>query len=186
MKITELELSGLKLIELKVFHDERGFFTERFNRKAFAEAGLPSEFVQDNHSRSTPGVIRGMHYQVNPSQGKLVGAIRGKIYDVVVDVRSGSPTFGKHLGVELSDTNGCLLWIPPGFAHGFLVLGNEPADVIYKVDQSYSPVGEGGIIWSDSELAIRWPLEAGRSPIVNKKDQALPGFSEYRAHPKFS
>jgi dTDP-4-dehydrorhamnose 3,5-epimerase len=185
--VKDLELPGLKLIELKLFHDERGFFMERFNAQRFADAGLPVDFVQDNHSRSLPGVVRGLHYQVNaspekPGQGKLVGVLRGKIWDVVVDLRAQSPTYGKHLGIELSDSNGRLLWVPGGFAHGFMVLGNESADVLYKVDQPYSPREEGGILWSDPELGIQWP---GPALIVNAKDQVLPRFHEYRANPKF-
>lgn len=183
MQVKELELKGLRLIELKVFHDERGFFTERFNSKKFADAGLPTEFVQDNHSRSAPGVVRGLHYQTGPAQGKLVGVLRGRIWDVVVDIRAGSPTFGKNFGVELSDANGCLLWVPPGFAHGFMAIGDVPADVLYKVDQPYNPDGEGGILWSDSDLGIRWPQDL--KPVVNAKDQVLPRFKEYSANPKF-
>jgi dTDP-4-dehydrorhamnose 3,5-epimerase len=185
MQVHKLEIQGLKLVELKIFHDERGFFTERFNAKRFVEAGLPSEFVQDNHSRSVPGVVRGLHYQVGPAQGKLVGVLRGRIWDVAVDIRAGSPTFGKYFGTELSDSNGKLLWIPPGFAHGFMALGTEPADVFYKVDQPYSAAGDGGILWSDPEIGIRWPLEAGVHPIVSAKDQAMPSFASYRANPKF-
>jgi len=183
MQVHDLGFSGLKLVELKLFHDERGFFTERFNADKFAKAGLPTHYVQDNHSRSAPGVVRGLHYQVNPSQGKLVGVLKGRVWDVALDVRVGSPTFGKHFSVELSDMNGKLLWIPAGFAHGFMVIGSEPADVLYKVDQPYNPAGEGGILWNDPELGIQWP-DAG-SAVLNQKDQALPLFREYRAHPKF-
>jgi dTDP-4-dehydrorhamnose 3,5-epimerase len=184
MNVTQLELAGLKLVEIKLFRDDRGFFCERFNRKAFEKACLPTDFIQDTHSLSLPGVIRGLHYQVNPSQGKLVGVIRGKIWDVVVDIRANSPTFGKHVGIELSDTNGRLLWVPPGFAHGFQVTGDDSADVLYKVDADYSPTGEGGFLWSDKELGIPWPL-AGKKPIVSGRDEALPAFAEYRAKPKF-
>jgi len=127
--VKDLSLPGLKLIELKIYKDDRGFFTERYVQERFKEFGLPGNFVQDNHSRSKPGVIRGLHYQTNPAQGKLVGAIRGRILDVVVDIRKSSPTFGKWEAVELSDENGRLLWVPAGFAHGFCVLGNEDADV---------------------------------------------------------
>jgi dTDP-4-dehydrorhamnose 3,5-epimerase len=127
--VKDLSLPGLKLIELKIYKDDRGFFTERYVQERFKEFGLPGNFVQDNHSRSKPGVIRGLHYQTNSAQGKLVGAIRGRILDVVVDIRKSSPTFGKWEAVELSDENGRLLWVPAGFAHGFCVLGNEDADV---------------------------------------------------------
>src|SRR5205823_71251 len=139
MKVLPVEIKGLALVELKVHGDARGFFVERYQHDRFRDHGLPSNFVQDNHSRSAPGVLRGLHYQVNPGQGKLVGVIRGRIWDVAVDIRPNSPTYGKHVAVELSDMNGRLLWIPPGFAHGFCVLGEEPADVLYKVDAAYNP-----------------------------------------------
>lgn len=176
MKVETLSLEGLKLIELKQYHDHRGFFTERFNNRTFTEIGLPNHFVQDNHSRSHPQVIRGLHFQNNPAQGKLVGVIRGKIWDVAVDVRPDSPTFGKHIGVELSDENGKLLWIPAGFAHGFCVLGDEPADVFYKVDAIYNPTGETGICWNDEDLAIAWPVQ---NPIVSDRDKSLQSFASY-------
>lgn len=184
MKVIKIELQDLKLLELRVFQDDRGFFTERFNQKTFAEAGILTDFVQDNHSRSVPGVLRGLHYQTNPSQGKIVGVIRGRIWDVAVDIRKNSPTFGKHFAVELSDQNGLLLWIPPGFAHGFCVLGDEPADVFYKTDSFYSPTGDAGIHWSDKDLGIEWPLH-NRTPIISTKDQGLPSFRQYCENPKF-
>lgn len=180
MKATRLELEGLILIEISIRGDERGFFAERFKRSAFRELGLPCDFRQDNHSRSAPGVLRGLHYQSAPPQGKLVGVTRGRIWDVAVDIRPHSPTFGRSHHLELSDVNGRLLWIPPGFAHGFCVVGDEPADVYYKVDEDYNPAGEGGILWSDPELAIPWPV---RDPVVSTKDGALQGFAEYRARP---
>lgn len=180
MEISTLELPGLALVQLKLHGDARGFFVERFREDAFAKAGLPNYFVQDNHSRSAPGVLRGLHYQVSPAQGKLVGVVRGRIWDVAVDIRPNSPTFGKHFGVELSDMNGRLLWIPAGFAHGFCVLGSEPADVFYKVDGLYNAATEGGIAWNDPDLAISWPLE---SPAVSARDQSLASFAEYRKNP---
>src|SRR5947208_15331150 len=128
MQLTALDAEGLLLIELDIYRDSRGFFVERYNRERFHANGMEFDFVQDNHSRSLPGVLRGLHYQYDPPQGKLVGVVRGRIWDVAVDLRPGSPTFGKHAGVELSDENGLLLWIPPGFAHGFCILGDEPAD----------------------------------------------------------
>jgi dTDP-4-dehydrorhamnose 3,5-epimerase len=182
MKVVPLELSGLMLVELKVHGDARGFFIERFQQEAFCAAGLPDRFAQDNHSRSAPGVLRGLHYQVKPAQGKLVGVVRGRIWDVAVDVRPGSPSFGRHIAIELTDTNGRLLWIPPGFAHGFCVLGDEPADVIYKVDNLYNPAGEGGILWSDAELAIEWPIA---NPTISARDQTLSTFAQYKAKPAF-
>lgn len=180
MKVTHLEISGLILIELSIHGDERGFFAERFKRSAFQELGLPCDFSQDNHSRSAPGVLRGLHYQTDPPQGKLVGVTRGRVWDVAVDVRPQSPTFGRSYHVELSDMNGRLLWIPPGFAHGFCVVGDEPADVYYKVNGDYNPDTEGGIIWSDPELGIPWPV---RSPNTSVRDGALQTFIEYRDRP---
>ena len=183
MTITDLPLQGLKLIELKLFRDERGYFTEWYQEARFAGAGLPNKFIQDNYSRSKPGVIRGLHYQTNPTQGKLVGVLNGRILDVAVDIRSDSPTYGKWFGVELSDSNGKLLWIPPGFAHGFCVLGKEEASVMYKVDGAYSPSGEGGIRFDDPDFKINWPTE--NSLIVSDRDRALQGFSQYSKNPVF-
>ena len=180
--VKELSLPGLKLIELKLYRDDRGYFTERYVQERFKDFGLPVNFIQDNHSRSKPGVIRGLHYQTNPAQGKLVGAIRGKIWDVVVDIRKGSPTYGKWEAVELSDENGRLLWVPAGFAHGFCVLGTEDADVMYKVDAPYSPKTEGGIVYNDPDLKITWPVNHA---IVSSKDQVLQSFAEYSANPAF-
>ncbi len=177
MKFANLGLNGLVLIELTPRRDERGFFLERFQLAAFREHGLPTQFVQDNHSRSLPCVLRGLHYQHHPAQGKLIGVIRGRIWDVTVDIRPGSPTFGQHLGLELSDLNGRLLWIPAGFAHGFCVLGDEPADIVYKVDAPYNPAGEGGIFWADPELAITWPI---RDPMLSDRDRHQPSWADYR------
>ena len=180
MKVTHLDIKGLALVELKVHGDERGFFVERFQSPRFAENGLPADFVQDNHSRSAPGVLRGLHFQTQPAQGKLVGVVRGKIWDVVVDIRAGSPSLGRHYGVELSDVNGRLLWIPPGFAHGFCVLGDEPADVLYKVNALYTPSTESGISWNDPDFAIPWPV---KDPTVSQRDQNLQSFAHYKANP---
>jgi dTDP-4-dehydrorhamnose 3,5-epimerase len=180
VKISALSLPGLLLIELQVHTDRRGFFIERYNEARFEQAGLP-RFCQDNHSRSVPGTLRGLHYQVRPAQGKLVGVIRGAIWDVVADIRPGSPTYGQHFGIELNDRDGRLLWIPAGFAHGFCVPGSETADVIYKVDAPYEPTTEGGIVWSDSDLAIQWPVA---QPIVSDKDRDLPSFGAYRRNPR--
>jgi dTDP-4-dehydrorhamnose 3,5-epimerase len=174
VKATPLDVKGLLLIELPMWRDERGFFVERFHATGFQALGLPAAFVQDNHSRSLPGVLRGLHYQNGPPQGKLVGVTRGRIWDVSVDIRPDSPTFGRSVGIELSDENGRLLWIPGGFAHGFCVLGQEPADVLYKVDTPYNPAREGGIFWGDADLAIQWPVDR---PIVSARDEALPAFS---------
>ncbi|MQA30415.1 MAG: dTDP-4-dehydrorhamnose 3,5-epimerase [Luteitalea sp.] len=179
MNVEKLGLDGLILIELDVRTDQRGFFIERYNEGRFKAIGLPP-FCQDNHSRSAPRTLRGLHYQVRPAQGKLVGVIRGAIWDVVVDIRPGSPTFGRTLSLELNDRDGRVLWVPAGFAHGFCVLGSEAADVLYKVDTSYEPATEGGILWSDPELAIPWPVA---DPIISPKDQKLPAFARYRAEP---
>jgi dTDP-4-dehydrorhamnose 3,5-epimerase len=175
IRVTPLRLSGLLLLYLPVWRDERGFFIERFHAADFRALDLPVGFVQDNHSRSRPDVLRGLHYQDDPPQGKLVGVTRGRIWDVAVDIRPSSPTFGQSVSLELNETDGLLFWIPPGFAHGFCVLGNEPADVVYKVDAPYNPTGEKGIFWGDANLAIEWPVE---NPIVSDRDARLPRFSE--------
>ena len=182
MKVTDLPLSGLKLVDLDVFKDGRGFFVEVFNQLKFQKAGLQTLFVQDNHTRSTPGVLRGLHFQTQPQQGKLIGAIRGRVWDVSVDIRVNSPTFGKHFTIELNGEDGKLLWIPRGFAHGFCVLGEEPADLIYKVDGLYNPKSEGGISWDDPDLNIPWPLQ---NPILSPRDETLLPFSDYRRNPRF-
>ena len=179
--IRELSIPGLKVVTVRIYNDDRGFFVERYQMERFSAYGLPS-LVQDNHSRSKPGVIRGLHYQTNPDQGKLVGVIRGRIWDVAVDLRRDSAHFGKWEAIELNDSNGQLLWIPSGFAHGFCVLGNESADVLYKVDSVYNPKGEGGIRFDDPDLKISWPVS---SPIVSARDRTMPGFSEYLKNPLF-
>jgi dTDP-4-dehydrorhamnose 3,5-epimerase len=153
-----------------VFRDDRGFFLESFNEAAFAAAGLPTRFVQDNHSRSKKGVLRGLHYQLRHPQGKLVRVVRGKIFDVAVDIRRESTTFGKWVGVTLDDRQMSALWIPPGFAHGFCAL-SDGVDVTYKCTDFYSPADERGVLWNDPLLKIDWPI---RSPIVNSKDQSYP------------
>lgn len=180
MKVTESPLQGIKIIELQVFGDSRGFFVERYNEKKFQEAGIPTNFFQDNHSRSAPNVIRGMHYQYQPTQGKLVGAINGSILDVVVDIRPESVTYKQSFSIELSDMNGTLLWVPGGFAHGFCVLGDQPADILYKVNAPYTPEFEGGIMWNDPDIAIDWPIQ---NPIISKRDQQQLSFKEYNQNP---
>lgn len=180
MNVTPLSLPGLLQINLAVHGDARGFFVERFHAARFRQLGLPVEFQQDNHSRSSPGVLRGLHYQFDPPQSKLVGVTRGRIHDVVVDIRPDSPTYGRQHCAELSDLNGILLWIPAGFAHGFCVLGDEPADVLYKVDAPWNPQGEAGIHPADPDLAIPWPVT---QPVLSARDAKLPGFAAYRANP---
>jgi dTDP-4-dehydrorhamnose 3,5-epimerase len=182
MRVVPLSLEGVVLVELPMHRDARGFFLERFQVMRFAAQGLPTDFVQDNHSRSAPGVLRGLHFQYQPPQGKLIGVIRGRIWDVVVDLRSQSPTFGQYLAVELSDQIGQWLWVPAGFAHGFCVLGEEPADVYYKVDAPYQPQGEGGIYYADAELNIPWPVPR---PLLSERDARLGSFAAYRQQPKF-
>ena len=179
VKISHLSPAGVALIELQVHTDQRGFFMERYNEARFEQYGLP-RFCQDNHSRSVPGTLRGLHYQVRPAQAKLVGVIRGAIWDVVVDIRPGSPTYGRHLATELDDRAGRLLWIPAGFAHGFCVVGSEPADIIYKVDAPYEPTTEGGIVWSDPDLRSHGRSRSQPSQI---RIGILPSFSTYRQNP---
>jgi dTDP-4-dehydrorhamnose 3,5-epimerase len=176
MEVTETPIKGLKLIKLKVHGDARGFFVERFHAPRFKEAGLPIEFAQDNHSRSAPGILRGLHYQHTPAQGKLIGVVRGRVWDVAVDIRKGSPTLGKYFGVELSDENGMLFWMPEGFAHGFCVLGNESADMLYKVTAPYNMAGEGGIRYDDPGLAIDWPV---KNPQISERDKNLESWRQY-------
>jgi dTDP-4-dehydrorhamnose 3,5-epimerase len=170
MKVTPTKLPGVLLLEPKVFGDSRGFFLESFNQKAFDEAtGTHYDFVQDNHSRSARGVLRGLHYQVRQAQGKLVRVVNGAVFDVAVDLRRSSPTFGQWVGFELSSEGGKQLWIPPGFAHGFMVL-SETADFLYKTTDYYAPQHERCVAWNDPELAIEWP--AGMTPQLSAKDSA--------------
>ena len=170
MKVTPTAIPDVLIIEPKVFGDARGFFYESFNGRAFDEAvGWHVEFVQDNHSRSSKGVLRGLHYQIQQPQGKLVRVARGAVFDVAVDVRKSSPTFGKWVGVELSEDNHRQLWVPPGFAHGFLVL-SETAEFLYKTTDYYAPAFERSIRWDDPELAITWPLS--NAPQLSAKDAA--------------
>ena len=168
MKATRLAIPDVVLIEPKVFGDARGFFFESFNQKTFNEAtGTNHPFVQDNHSRSSQGVLRGLHYQIQQPQGKLVRVARGKVWDVAVDIRKSSPTFGQWVGAELSEDNQHQLWVPPGFAHGFVVL-SESADFLYKTTDYYAPEHERCIAWNDPQLAIRWPYEG--EPRLSAKD----------------
>jgi len=156
-------------IRPQLIEDERGFFFESWNARTFAQGGLEIQFVQDNHSRSTAGCLRGLHYQIDNAQGKLVRATLGEIFDVAVDLRRSSETFGEWVGVTLSAANHEMLWVPPGFAHGFLVVSDQ-AEVLYKCTEFYSPVGERTLLWNDPDLAIDWPLPAGQPPKVSPKD----------------
>lgn len=170
-RFERLQIPDVILIEPTVFPDERGFFMETYKYSEFAAFGIKERFVQDNHSRSKKGILRGLHYQRLPkAQGKLVRAVVGEIFDVAVDIRKGSPTYGKWVGEKLSAGNIQMLYIPPGFAHGFCVLSEE-AEVIYKVTEEFSPEHDAGIIWNDPEIGIDWPIEY---PIVSAKDTGLP------------
>lgn len=175
MKIIDTSISDVKIFEPKVFGDERGFFFESFNKKIFEEAtGQKAEFVQDNHSKSTQGVLRGLHYQQHPmAQGKLVRVVQGEVYDVAVDIRKLSPTFGQWVGVHLSAENKRQLWIPEGFAHGFLTL-TDSAEFLYKTTNYYAPELEAAINWNDPSLAIKWPRT--KDIKVSSKDEAAPLF----------
>jgi len=170
MKCSATALDGVFLLEPQVFEDERGFFYESYNARRFHEAtGLAPDFVQDNHSRSRRGVVRGLHYQVGVPQGKLVRVIAGSVYDVVVDLRRSSPTFGQSMGAELSSQNRRQLWVPPGCAHGFVTL-SEQAECLYKTAGYWSPRHERTLLWNDPALGIDWPLPG--EPILSAKDQA--------------
>jgi dTDP-4-dehydrorhamnose 3,5-epimerase len=170
-----LEIPDVVLIEPAVFEDDRGFFMETYRQKEFEKICIAQVFVQDNHSRSKKGVLRGLHYQKEPvAQGKLVRCIRGVIFDVAVDLRQGSPTFGKWIGTTLSEENRHILWIPRGFAHGYVAL-EDNTEVFYKTDNLYSVQHERGIIWNDPEINIRWPVS---SPIVSQKDTTYPKLRE--------
>ncbi len=177
IEVIQTDLSEVFLIKPRVFEDARGFFYESFNQRDWLEAtGINCDFVQDNHSRSTKGVLRGLHYQLPPAaQGKLVMVLFGEIYDVAVDIRKGSPNFGKWVAQELSADNKLQMWVPPGFAHGFLVL-SETAEILYKTTDYYSSVAERSIMWSDPALSIEWPLQG--KPIVSAKDDAATCFAE--------
>jgi len=184
MKVIETDIPGLVIIEPKVYEDERGFFLETFQAKHYREkAGIHYDFVQDNHSRSIKGVLRGLHFQINRPQGKLVRVVRGEVFDVAVDLRRGSPAFGRWEGVVLSEENKKQLWIPPGFAHGFVVL-SDLVDFEYKCTDYYDPKDEGCLIWNDPGIGIDWRVE---NPALSEKDKngmALSTFMEYeRAHP---
>ena len=167
MNVIKTKLDGCVIIEPKVFGDERGFFLETFQAERYAsEAGITLPFVQDNHSRSSKSVLRGLHFQKTKPQGKLVRVVRGQVYDVAVDIRNGSPTYGQWEGLILSEENKTQLWVPPGFAHGFVVL-SDTADFEYKCTDYYDPSDEGSILWNDSDLDIPWPIG---NPILSNKD----------------
>lgn len=182
MQVQEFEIQGLKLFTVKKFGDDRGFFSERFKSQDFKNLGVNYDFVQDNHSRSIPRVLRGLHFQWQPAQAKLVTCLTGKIFDVAVDIRKGSKTFGKSLSCVLDSDNPQWFLIPEGFAHGFCVIGDEPADILYKVNAYWNAPGEGSIRWNDPDLKIQWPFA---NPLLSKKDEIAPSFKEYATQIKF-
>ena len=175
--VTPCDIEGLYVIEPTVFKDERGYFVETYNQNDMKEAGLDMVFVQDNQSMSTRGVLRGLHFQKQFPQGKLVRVVRGKVFDVAVDLRSDSKTYGKWFGLELSAENMKQFYIPEGFAHGFLVLSDE-AEFCYKCTDFYHPGDEGGLAWNDSEIGVEWPLEEGVDLIISEKDQKWKGLKD--------
>jgi dTDP-4-dehydrorhamnose 3,5-epimerase len=175
MTVSETAIPDVKLITPRRFNDDRGFFQQTYQYDQYAEAGITARFVQDNWSRSTRGVLRGLHYQFEHAQAKLVSVIRGEVFDVAVDMRKSSPTFGKWVGEILSAENGNQLYVPEGFAHGFLVL-SETVDFMYKCNDYYTPGDEYGVMWNDPELGIKWPEL--QNPAISEKDAILPTLSE--------
>jgi dTDP-4-dehydrorhamnose 3,5-epimerase len=182
VKILPTEIPGVLILEPKVFGDERGFFLETFHAQRYADAGIPGPFVQDNYSRSVKGTLRGLHFQEPYAQGKLVQVVAGAVYDVAVDVRKGSPSFGKWVAVELSAENKRQFWVPPGFAHGFCVL-SESADFQYKCTSLYAPQNERAVIWNDPDLAIPWPVSG--APKLSAKDAAAPRLKDAPVLPAY-
>lgn len=177
--VTHTDLEGVLLVEPQFFLDPRGFFVESYNKRDFTDAGITDEFVQDNHSKSQKGVLRGLHYQFPHAQGKLIRVLKGSIYDVVVDIRIGSPSYGEHIGVTLSEDSPRMLYVPTGFAHGFLVLANN-TEVIYKVTDLYYPEGDAGLLWNDPMVGVTWPFEEYgiEEPILSEKDTRHPLLKE--------
>lgn len=171
MKIIDTEIPDVKIIEPSVFGDERGFFMETWQQKKFEEQVSPRTFVQDNHSKSSKGILRGLHYQTENTQGKLVRVVAGEVYDVAVDMRKSSPTFGQWVGVYLSAHNKRQLWVPEGFAHGFYVT-TDSAEFVYKCTDYYNPQHEHSLLWNDSDLNIQWPISEGDMPVLSEKDKA--------------
>jgi dTDP-4-dehydrorhamnose 3,5-epimerase len=167
MKVESTAITDVLLVTPKVFGDDRGFFMETYNKQVASDTGLPTEFVQDNHSKSSYGVLRGLHYQTPQWQGKLVRVVSGEIYDVAVDIRAGSPTYGQWVGVYLNDENKQQLYVPEGFAHGFCVT-SQTAEVVYKCTSLYAPEQEGSVLWNDPEIGIDWPIE---TPLLSAKDE---------------
>lgn len=181
MQVVETPLPGVLRLKPKVFGDARGFFTESWNARTMADAGLDIAFVQDNHSRSARGVLRGLHYQLANPQGKLIRVARGAVFDVAVDIRRSSPHFGQWFGTVLSDENMEMLWVPPGFAHGFLTL-SDTADFLYKVTSFYDAPSDCSLAWNDPDIAVAWPI-AGLTPALSAKDEAAPRLAEAEVFP---
>lgn len=179
IKVSSCEIEGVKIIEPTVFGDARGYFMETYNYNDFAEAGIDQVFVQDNQSASVGGVLRGLHFQKNYPQDKLVRVIRGEVFDVIVDLREGSATYGKWFGSILSEENKKQLFIPKNFAHGFYVLSDE-SEIAYKCTDFYHPDDEGGLRWDDPQLGIAWPIPAGKEPLLSEKDKRWGSFGEYQ------
>ena len=177
MKFIPLAITDVILIEPTVFGDHRGFFMETWQRKTFAENGIDYDFVQDNHSKSSHGILRGLHYQIENTQGKLVRVVEGKVFDVAVDMRRSSSSFGQWVGQELSAENKNMLWVPPGFAHGFYVM-SQSAEFVYKCTDYYSPEHEHSLLWNDPELNIDWHLVDGKPPVLSEKDAIAPPLAD--------
>jgi len=182
MQFLPTEIPDVVLIRPEVFGDSRGFFLESWQERKFAAAGIGAAFVQDNHSRSTRHTLRGLHYQLRHPQGKLVRVVAGSVYDVAVDIRRHSPHFGRWVGITLSADSHDMLWVPPGFAHGFLVL-SESADFLYRCTDFYAPRDEQAILWSDPELAVAWPLPPGVAPVLSARDAAARAFRDAEYYP---
>jgi dTDP-4-dehydrorhamnose 3,5-epimerase len=177
VEFQRLAIPDVILVRPRVFGDARGFFLETWEKRKFAAGGIDADFVQDNHSRSVRHTLRGLHYQIRQPQGKLVRVTSGAVFDVVVDLRRSSPTFGRWVGAELTDENKFMLWTPPGFAHGFLVI-SESADFVYKCTDYYDREAERTIRWDDPQLAIDWPLPAGAKPVLSRKDAVAASFAD--------
>ena len=180
MEFVPTHIPDVVLIKPKVFGDSRGYFLETWHESRFSAAQIPAQFVQDNHSRSSQWILRGMHYQVQQTQGKLIRVARGAVFDVAVDVRRSSATFGRWVGMELNDTNHHMLWIPPGFAHGFLTLTDE-VDFVYKCTDFYAPQYERTLRWDDPQVGIDWPLPSGGVPKLAARDASAPGIGDIEA-----
>lgn len=183
MNFIPTDIPDVVIVEPKRFGDHRGFFMESWNRRLFAEGGIDVDFVQDNHSRSAQGVLRGLHYQIRQAQGKLVRVTVGSVFDVAVDLRRSAPTFGRWVGVTLSSENARMLWVPPGFAHGFYVTSPEGAEFQYKCTDYYAPEHERSLRWDDPQIGIAWPLVDGRPPLLADKDANAPVLANADVYP---